>query len=200
MACSKRSGLSTSTQCTRNASSSSSSSLQPQLHRRFERWLQGHGGPRYVSEAGRGPCAACTCACTPFLNFECVHAPCACIAVTTAIICTLPKPAPQCCGYNRSACAFLYNHVCHARYASRRTPTTTPTTMQRRAADKRGTCEGRPMLCEDRNILATKGCELVAAMRIAADSNIARRIYGLLANGIHFSTQTTKMVPWLSYA
>ena len=199
MACSKRLSLSTSTRCRRSASSSSSS-LQPHLHPRFERWLHGHGGPRYASEAGRGPCAACTCACTPFLNFECVHAPCACIAVTTAIACTLPKLAPQCCGYNRSACAFLYNHVCHARYASRRTPTTTPTTMQRRVADK-GACEGRPVLCEDRNILATKRCDLaVAAMGIAADSKIARRIYGLLANGAHISTQATKMVPWLSYA
>ena len=96
-----------------------------------------------------------------------------------------------------------YSHVCHARYASRRTPTTTPTTMQRMAADQRGACESRREAClpmNQRNIGATKSSELLAAMGIAADSQIARRIYGLLADGTHFSTQTTKMVPWLSYA
>ena len=50
------------------------------------------------------------------------------------------------------------------------------------------------------NLIATKGSDLMAAMRIAADSQIARRIYRLLAVGTHFSTQTTWMVPWLSYA
>ena len=89
-----------------------------------------------------------------------------------------------------------YNHVCHARYASRRTQTTTPTTMQRMAADQRGACES----LRDRNFVATKGSDLLAALGIAAASQIARRIYGLLAHGTHFSTQTTKMVPWLSYA
>ena len=47
-----------------------------------------------------------TCACILFLNIECVHAPCTCIAVTTAVACTLPKLAPQCCGNNCRACAF----------------------------------------------------------------------------------------------
>ena len=90
-----------------------------------------------------------------------------------------------------------YNHVCHACSASPSTPPTT-TRMTSRLALRPPAHRLRRR--ENLKLIATKGNDLLASIRIAADSYIARTIYGLLAIGTHFSTQTTWMVPWLSYA